>query len=416
MRLFLACLIGVSVGLQQAPPQPPPPTGGVGGPTQGRGAPPPPARPTQRSSLAKIRSATGDALDRYLTGDYSRAIAVLQTVGGFEVTHAETWILDDGDAAVPRRRLAAALVALEYTAARPGMSPGLIEWGAKVMRQVPTGRFADPVRERPASPHSAEGIWLRASVALAEGRHAWALLTGPPSSLTAAAPPSTDPPDPLTGNGHLSYAISRRPGDAHLLLAKAVGAEVSTGRGGDLLLSSSATQTPLTDRLEADGIEWSGSRAKHTQLLELAAGVLEPLVSHPEVGGEAHLRLGYIQLRLGQRARALEHLDAVPATTREDFARYLSHFFAAWTHGREGRSQIAIDRYRAALGIVPRARSASTLLAAELMRAGRMGEAEALVDEFFSKPPEGGDPWKWYLLGDYRAYQGLIERMRELIQ
>jgi tetratricopeptide (TPR) repeat protein len=415
MRMLLACCAVAFLGLGQAPPQLPPRTPPrLPGTSQGRGTPTRPAPAPSRSS-PRSRSATGDALDRYAAGEYVRAIDVLLTVGGFEVTQAETWILAAAPEDVPRRRLAAAVVALEYTAARAGLSPGLYEWAAKTLREAPSFRPADPARPRPLDPHPAEALWLRASVALAEGRGAWALLTGVPFGTATPAVPAVAP-DPLAGVGHLAYALSRAPDDPHLRLARVVGAEVAAGQLDDMRLSSSGPQSPVIDRVEASLVGDAPSRSRQAERLKMAAASLEPLLGHAAVGGEAHLRLGYIHLRLGESALALEHLNRVDAATREDFARCLAHLFAGWALARQGKADDAIARYRSALQVVPRARAASTLLAAELIRRGRLGEAETLVDDFFSLPPEGGDPWRWYLLGDYRAYAELIEELRGLVR
>src|SRR5262245_40276780 len=142
MRVLLVCTLVIVLTPQQPPPTPiRPPSAPPGSPQ----SPP----PSQRSGrLPRERSATGEALDRYLAGQYDDAIAKLSLLGGFNVRQAEDWIRATGPQAVPNRRLAAATMALEYTASRPGLSPTLIEWA----RDMTSG----------AAP-AWEPVWLRAS-------------------------------------------------------------------------------------------------------------------------------------------------------------------------------------------------------------------------------------------------------------
>jgi hypothetical protein len=96
---------------------------GPGAPSQQRPQPAP-----------RNRSATGDALDRYVLGEYDRALATLSVIGGFNPPQAEEWIRKSGALTAPQRRIAAATLALEYTASRPGLSPSLIEWARDTIK------------------------------------------------------------------------------------------------------------------------------------------------------------------------------------------------------------------------------------------------------------------------------------------
>src|SRR5580765_8114043 len=103
MNVPLVCALAGLLSMQTLPkpPQRPPTGTGRGGDTV--------QRPAARPMDPKTRSATGDALDRYLNGEYDKAIAGLGKLGGFDVTHAESWILSGGAGAVQKRRLVAAL-------------------------------------------------------------------------------------------------------------------------------------------------------------------------------------------------------------------------------------------------------------------------------------------------------------------
>jgi tetratricopeptide (TPR) repeat protein len=329
---------------------------------------------------------------------------VLARIGGFDPLHAEDWTLSGGLPAVPKRRFIAALVALEYTASRPGLSPVLFEWGAKMLRET-------------TEPQPLESLWLRASIALAEGRGAWPILRGlPPGPASRPAPPS----DPLLGHGHVAYALSRFPDDPYAKLAPIVALEgVTTPDAGRIALTTDGAAV-VTDQLDAQMLGAPAARegaaegerpASPSTLLELAAAAAETLTSDPVVGAEARLRLGYVQLRLGRRDLALQQFKKIH--TKDPFVAYLGHLFTGWTLAKDGQVDAAVSAYRAALGVVPHARSASTLLTAVSILSGRLGEAEAVATELMTKPAVGDDPWLKYLAGDYREYPALIARLRE---
>jgi tetratricopeptide (TPR) repeat protein len=346
-----------------------------------------------------VRSATGDALTRYADGEYDRAISGLMVLGGFNTPQADEWIALGGPGGQQRRRLVAAVLALEYTAARPGLSPQLIEWAAKTLRDSP-------------EPQAHEPLWLRASIALAEGRRAWAVLNGLPGAKPGSV--DADSTDPLVGYGHLAYALTRSPDNPHFRLAKVVGAEVqaAVAAGGAL---TSGVRGGFQDRIDAEVLHesaWSGPQAK---LLEQAIAAAEPLVGDTIVGAEAHLRRGYLQTRLGRRDAAMRDFDAIQPPAADPFVQYLGHLFAGWTLARIGDADAAIARDQAALTVAPQARSATTLLTGLLIRHGRAAEAESIVGAFLAQSA-APDPWREYLNGDYRAYPDLVGRLREAVR
>ena len=95
---------------------------------------------------------------------------------------------------------------------------------------------------------------------------------------------------------------------------------------------------------------------------------------------------------------------------------YLGHLFSGWALARMRQTDDAVAAYRAALTVVPRARSATMLLAALLVMNHRLAEAEAIVDAAMTETGTPDDPWRGYPLGGYRSYQGLIDRLREAIR
>jgi tetratricopeptide (TPR) repeat protein len=327
-----------------------------------------------------MRSATGEALTRYMQGDYAGAIGFLQQLGGFNIIQAQEWIKAEGLAAADRRRLAAATMVLEYTATRPNLSPPLIEWACEQLAKYPTPAL--------------EELWLRASIALVEGRQAWTILTGATSS-------------------HLAHARERFPENTHFKLAEAVSAEASA----DEPPLRPADRGMVNDRLWAEMLDQpSDEKTKAAALLEQAAATLEGLVSDETVGAEARLRLGFIHLRRGRRDQAVQQFTQVDAATGDASLKYLGRLFSGWTLARDGRVDEAIAAYRAALETIPRARSATTLLTMLLVMNHKLDDAEKVSDAFMSASATVEDPWRTYALGDYRSYPGLIDQLREAIR
>ncbi|HYN06784.1 MAG TPA: tetratricopeptide repeat protein [Vicinamibacterales bacterium] len=330
--------------------------------------------------MPRVRSATGEALNRYVQGDYAGAIEFLQQLGGFNVLQAQEWIKAEGLGAADRRRLAAATMVLEYTAARPNLSPPLIEWACEQLARYPTPAI--------------EELWLRASIALIEGRQAWTILTGATSN-------------------HLAHARTRFPDNTPFKLAEAVSAEATA----DDASVRPADRGMVIDRLWGEMLDQPSDKgSKAAALLEQAAATLEGLVSDETVGAEARLRLGFIHLRLGRREQALQQFKQVEGVPRDAALKYLGLLFSGWTLARDGRTDEAIAAYRAALEVIPRARSATTLLTMLLVMNHKLGDAEMVTDAFMNAPLTVEDPWRTYQLGSYRSYQGLIDQLREAIR
>jgi tetratricopeptide (TPR) repeat protein len=374
MRVLLACSLLILAAEPQAPPQRPParpPTGQQE-----------PAQPRQRSQTPRVRSATGEALDRYLRGEYVDAIAILQQLGGFNIIQAQEWINTKGREDAARRRLAAATMVLEYTDARPGLSPPLIEWACEQLAKYRTPEL--------------EQLWLRASIALVEGHQAWTILTGATSS-------------------HLAHARTRFPENPYFKLAEAVSVEAAASEPST---GPKATDTGMVvDRLGAEMRDGDANRGSPSiALLEKAATAFEPLLADPVVGSEAHLRLGYVQLRLGRRDLALQNFAQVESAAADTYSKYLARLFSGWTLARDGQTDKSIAAYQSALQVIPRARSATTLLTMLLVMNHKLEDAEESADAFMGAPTSPDDPWRTYQLGDYRSYDRLLDQLREAIR
>lgn len=335
------------------------------------------------------------ALDRYSGGQFEDGFKqVLLT--GFSIADAERWIDAGGRGAAPRRRSAAVVCALEYASMRPYLMLSLIPWGRSQLAIGPA--------------HPVEALWFRASIALAEGHGRWALLNAGVPVQAAGRVASA----PL---GLLAAAEQRMPNDPYIRMASVVGAEFLTspaivGRAARL-----AARDPGFDRLGGDEPDRTAlSTAGEIRALEDAARTAETLLSVEELRAESSVRLGYLSLRLGRTDEALGHLDRLATMPATPTWRYLGHLYTGLTLARLNRVDEAAAAYRAALAVVPRARSATTLLTGLLLTNGRLTEAEEEAGAFLGTPEAGNDPWRSYLLGDFPQLPSLLIRLREAIR
>jgi tetratricopeptide (TPR) repeat protein len=340
---------------------------------------------------------TRESLERYLKGDYEGAVGNPPRLLRFNAQDAERWIAADGPAATESRRLAAALFALEYAAARQGVLPAMLNWARDVMSQQP--------------PRPAEALWLRAAIALSEGLDRWVYLV----EGVAQAGRGGTPPAPPTGL--VRFARTRYPDDPYFQMADAIGAEVTATRPLDRLSGPPPQSSTGWDRIATDRLDAGAFRlVERTAALERAAGLLERLVSHPALGAEARLRLGYVRLRQGNTDAALAEFDRLPSLTKNSSLRYLGHLYTGWTLGSLGRVQEAVSAYRAALATAPRAQAATALLVGLLVKNDRLDDAEAAAEAFLVADVAAADPWRSYYVGDFHEYPGLVRELRALLR
>jgi tetratricopeptide (TPR) repeat protein len=343
---------------------------------------------------------TREALDQYLKGDHQAALANPPTLGRFNYEDAERWVASGGAAATERRRLAAALFALEYGSVRQGHLTPLVTWSRGVLSRLPPG--------------PTEALWLRASIALAAGLNRWIFLVEGVSTPIGAAKLGQP------GLGHIRFARTRFPDDPYLQMADALGAEVSATRQLDRLSPPPRQSSTEWDLIAGERLEVGGPRlAARTAAIERAAGIYERLVSHEGVAAEANLRLGYMKLLQGQSDTALAHFDKLPSLTENAALRYLGHLYSGWVLATFGRTEEAVTAYRNALKFAPRAQSATSLLVALLLRNDRMSEAEEAAEEFLLRQKASIDPWRIHyvdFVGESSEYPRLIRRLREALR
>ncbi|TAK17051.1 MAG: hypothetical protein EPO35_03970, partial [Acidobacteria bacterium] len=285
-------------------------------------------------------------VERYARGEFDAVAAAIAPITDFQPiykdlqSNAPKWIDAGGPADRERRRLAAATFAME--AARIGAARDwkevrmfirleniywrapaqLLEWGCKLMRDAP-------------APTPIEHVWQMAALSVAGRSEDYEFLIGSPWEGRA------NKGDEIM---HLEHAIARFPKDRRLLLAQGIAAEL---------------------RLFP--------RPRNTGIKE-AETIFANLKDDPEVGAEAKLRLGAMDVRIGQSFQAIPYLTASAQTSREPFVIYLANLFLGQAFERQKDPAGAETAYRRALATVPRAQSATFSLAALLAAKGARAE------------------------------------------
>jgi tetratricopeptide (TPR) repeat protein len=332
-------------------------------------------------------------LDRYAAGRFDEVVAELGTLADLSDLlrqfrrDAPAWIDAGGAAARDRRTLAAVTVALE--AARAGAwiewkwiqrqepmcaggecyyppnilywqpPPLLIEWGCERLR---TG----------GEPSRAERWWHLAALAVAQrSEDAQFLIGDTKRGLGWDAGEIGNERDEIK---HLEHARARFPKDARFVLAEGI--------------------------------------ARDRDLPDDAFQAYSALAGDPDVGGEAAMRLGAMQMRRGRVDEALDNFDRATALTRDPYVLFLAHYFTGQAMERAGRAADAERAYRRAVAHVPRAQSATLALATLIFRRGQRAEAQRLVAALFAPEPQPPDPWRTFVHADDRFWPALVGRLR----
>ena len=362
-----------------------------------------------------------------------------------ELTRAAPgWIAAAGAEAAARRRLVAATFALELAYLRRGISwrarYPLIVWSCELLRRQPT--------KLPA-----ERWWHLASMAILEDAEDWRHVLG---VAKVPMPPTISPRDmPFINqadreefvDGHLDHVAKALPGEPRLRLADVHYAEYLTflpdlegplGIGGQQTSSGvlASLEDLLKNRARANATLLALNPREVKDLLPRVRRIPEiasryaALAPEEPLRGDAELRQGFLRLRQEEWDAALAHLEAVPQSTREAPLVALSHHFRGWIFEQTNRREAAIAAYREALAAVPRARSASLLLAAQLTQIGQLDEAYALMDAALKARPAPDrrlltiaaphdapiDPWLRYKRGDALLLTTFLERLREALR
>lgn len=135
-----------------------------------------------------------------------------------------------------------------------------------------------------------------------------------------------------------------------------------------------------------------------------------------DVGGEAAMRAGALEMRLGQRDEALQYFEMAEDRTRDPYVIYLARFFRGQIRERQHAIDAATEAYRGAVAAWPHAQAATMALASLLFDAGRRVEAQTLAGEMLAAKPPVRDPWREFVHADDRFWPQLVGRLRAEIR
>jgi tetratricopeptide (TPR) repeat protein len=159
---------------------------------------------------------------------------------------------------------------------------------------------------------------------------------------------------------------------------------------------------------EADSAHALEPTAK--RFVQEAVAAFAPLVTMAPIAEESRLRRAILLFHIGDFQQSLRDLE-VAFKSDDTAVAYLAHLYAGLGLDQLNRREQAIAQFRAALVIVPNARSAAFAEAADLFLSGDRQGAARLVNTTLAVPPVS-DPWRTFSLADYRFWPGYLQRLR----
>jgi VWFA-related protein len=202
---------------------------------------------------------------------------------------------------------------------------------------------------------------------------------------------------PAAARPFIQRALARCPGESRFHLAAAVVTDQQWPVG---------TVRPLTGALSQIG-------PSPTQRQDVVA-LYDAAMRFPETAIEARMRGAWFAYRVGEFDRALDLIAAASGPVADPQLAYLRDLVHGQILRALGRDEEAAAAFRRALATWPRAQSARLgLIALELVR-GNRDEAARLAAAVEAAPEGDFDPWWRYWQGDFRAFTGILARLREL--
>jgi tetratricopeptide (TPR) repeat protein len=208
---------------------------------------------------------------------------------------------------------------------------------------------------------------------------------------------------------HREHAKSRVPDEPRFTLA-------------DVLAHGTARRMPNRPRTTAYfmargyGDEAESERALEPtakEFVQEAIAAFAPLVTMAPIAEESRLRRAILLFHVGDLQQSLRDLEL--AFKSDDAAvAYLAHVYAGLALDQLNRREEAIAQFRAALVIVPNARSAAFAAAADLFLLGDRQGGARLVNATLSAPLVS-DPWRTFSLADYRFWPAYRQQLRASI-
>jgi len=142
------------------------------------------------------------------------------------------------------------------------------------------------------------------------------------------------------------------------------------------------------------------------------------LSAQPTLRADIALRVGYLEAGQSNWPGALKALARVESLTDEIDLRYLAHYFTGRIYQTLENHASAAESFENALKLIPRARSASTLLAVELLLSDS-AEHRARADELLRAAHSDlapDDPWTFFLKGLARLWSSHMSQLREALR
>jgi VWFA-related protein len=136
-----------------------------------------------------------------------------------------------------------------------------------------------------------------------------------------------------------------------------------------------------------------GDKSSQPRRLGLAEKLFRELLDDPDVGLEARARLGWLRFHRNALQESLTLLTRAADDARDPYVKNLAALGAGLIHEIQGRPDAAVSSLRLAVVALPRARTSTTALAAQLFLLGHRQEAEALLDGL-TGVPNVLDPWR----------------------
>ena len=112
--------------------------------------------------------------------------------------------------------------------------------------------------------------------------------------------------------------------------------------------------------------------ARDRHWMDDAIKVYRAIEADADVGGEALMRLGSMQLRQRRTADAIKSLERAQSVTRDPYVVYLARFFRGRALESEKDLRAAETAYRGAAAAIPHAQSATLSLAEQTLQPGQI--------------------------------------------